>query len=452
MTQIKIVIGSNFGDEGKGLMTDYFAENMMRLYGSCLNVLSNGGAQRGHTAVRGGMRHVFRHLGSGTLCGADTYFPEQFLINPMIFRKEYRELAEQEVKSRAELKETSTSAHHEAGENSCRLFLPGIRLGDCRIYIHPKCPVTTPYEMITNLILEEARGSKRHGSVGVGIWETVIGGGKCFGELEKMSREERRQYLLQDRKERMIRRLADQGVRKIPGEWEEIFEEGGLIEGFLDDLEEMEELVRPAGDEILRSYEGILFENGQGLLLERRMKWKGYGDHTTPSYTGVRNPVQILKNAFLTASSDGAGVHANLHETAGRAEQEPYGRFPVPETIKIEAVYVTRTYMTRHGAGRFDTECPKEEINPAIRDLTNLPNPSQGTIRFGKLNYRSLLRRVQRDFRELEADPQIKEAGIQTGFSIAATHLNEYNELPERSPYIRYKSSGEEGQKRIIIG
>ena len=108
--------------------------------------------------------------------------------------------------------------------------------------------------------------------------------------------------------------------------------------------------------------------------------------------------------------------------------------------------------MPRHGAGRFDTECPKEEIDPAIRDLTNLPNPSQGTIRFGKLNYHSLLRRVQRDFLELEADPQIKEARIQTGFSIAATHLNEYNELPERSPYIRYKSSGEEGRKRIIIG
>lgn len=27
MKDIKIVIGANFGDEGKGLMTDYFSQN-----------------------------------------------------------------------------------------------------------------------------------------------------------------------------------------------------------------------------------------------------------------------------------------------------------------------------------------------------------------------------------------------------------------------------------------
>ena len=70
-------------------MSAYFAEEMMRRSGKCLTILSNGGAQRGHTVVRD-VRHVFRHFGSGTFAGADTYFPAEFIVNPMIFMKEYR--------------------------------------------------------------------------------------------------------------------------------------------------------------------------------------------------------------------------------------------------------------------------------------------------------------------------------------------------------------------------
>ena len=44
MKDIKIVIGANWGDEGKGLMTDYFSQKP-----NTIVVCSNGGAQRGHT-------------------------------------------------------------------------------------------------------------------------------------------------------------------------------------------------------------------------------------------------------------------------------------------------------------------------------------------------------------------------------------------------------------------
>ena len=71
MTKVKIVIGGNFGDEGKGLLSAYFAEEMMQKEGKCLVVLSNGGAQRGHTVdLPDGRRHVFHHFGAGALCGA----------------------------------------------------------------------------------------------------------------------------------------------------------------------------------------------------------------------------------------------------------------------------------------------------------------------------------------------------------------------------------------------
>ena len=91
MKNVKVVIGANFGDEGKGLMTDYFAAQSV---GSCLVVLHNGGAQRGHTVVTPeGFRHVFHHFGCGTFAGADTYCAEEFVVNPALFREEYEKLA-----------------------------------------------------------------------------------------------------------------------------------------------------------------------------------------------------------------------------------------------------------------------------------------------------------------------------------------------------------------------
>ena len=381
MTRVKIVIGANFGDEGKGLMTSYFAEQMMQESGRCLVVLSNGGAQRGHTVVRNGVRHIFRHFGSGTLSGADTWCPAPFILNPMIFMKEYRELKEQ--------------------------------LGGApkvRIFVHPDCRVTTPFEMLTNLILEESRGESRHGSVGVGIWETVIGGGISFGKLCGMSEPERAAYLSGDRKEHMKLRLKSCGLPEIPEEWQKIVEEPGLTDGYLEDLSQMESLVQLADISVLKGYSDIVFENGQGLLLDRSMIRKGFGHHTTPSNTGISNPAAILKEAAL------------------------------PEA-RIEAVYVTRSYMTRHGAGRFDTECPMEEINPAIQDLTNMPNPSQGTIRYGKLCMPSLIRRAKRDFERLE-----KETGLTGEFALAMTHLNEYTHPAWKNKYIKYKSFAEQGE------
>lgn len=47
MKTVKVVIGANFGDEGKGQLTDYFASKS----DNAIVVLHNGGPQRGHTVV-----------------------------------------------------------------------------------------------------------------------------------------------------------------------------------------------------------------------------------------------------------------------------------------------------------------------------------------------------------------------------------------------------------------
>ena len=43
MKRAKIVIGANYGDEGKGLMTDYFCREAVSRGDKCLSVCTNGG-------------------------------------------------------------------------------------------------------------------------------------------------------------------------------------------------------------------------------------------------------------------------------------------------------------------------------------------------------------------------------------------------------------------------
>lgn len=60
---------------------------------SCLNVLYNGGCQRGHTVeLKNGSRHIFHHFGSGTYDNAHTYFDKDFIVNPIMFMNEYETL------------------------------------------------------------------------------------------------------------------------------------------------------------------------------------------------------------------------------------------------------------------------------------------------------------------------------------------------------------------------
>ncbi len=84
MKSAKVVIGANFGDEGKGLVTDYFSAQE-----NSIVVRFNGGAQAGHTVVRpDGVSHVHGHFGSGTLNGSPTYLSRHFVSHPHWFYEE----------------------------------------------------------------------------------------------------------------------------------------------------------------------------------------------------------------------------------------------------------------------------------------------------------------------------------------------------------------------------
>ena len=254
MPKVKAIIGANYGDEGKGLATAWFASKTSK--GAV--VLTNGGPQRGHTveSMTTVERHVFHHHCS-SLKPVDFYMPSQFLVNPLEFIREKEELDKQNWKYGQAI-------------------------------ISPDCLVTTPYDMFVNQVLEIHRGAKKHGSCGFGIWATIcrdkeihlsftdIIDGKIESKLDAIS-----DYSLYV--------LEKEGVKAIPNEYMTLFKSNGLKKHFLNDCRHMLSEVKVEDESFLNNYEDVIFENSQGLLLS---KVKG-DPHTTPSFTGMENINEI---------------------------------------------------------------------------------------------------------------------------------------------------------------
>ncbi len=88
----QVVIGAQFGDEGKGRLIDHYAT---LAGGDSIVIRFNGGAQAGHTVVTPeGQRHIFSHVGSGAFAGAATFLSRFFVANPILLLKEMKRLAE----------------------------------------------------------------------------------------------------------------------------------------------------------------------------------------------------------------------------------------------------------------------------------------------------------------------------------------------------------------------
>jgi len=357
---VKVVIGANFGDEGKGLMTDYFCHQSALRGENCIVVCHNGGAQRGHTVdTPEGLHHVFHHFGSGTFAGADTHLAEEFILNPMVFRQEWEELEKMGYKP--------------------------------TVYVNPLCRITTPFDMIINQILEESRSDGRHGSCGMGIFETIKRYKNNYGysalDLLRLSDGGKRESIEALRNIYLPKRFNELKIQPSK-EWKEIINSDGLVNKFLKDLDFMSGVVKICGDtNALENYQNIVFEGSQGLLLDQNNT--EYFPHLTPSDTGLKNPREMILRLFPNAD--------------------------------VEVCYVTRPYLTRHGAGRIDNECSKEEINPDMEDLTNVPNPHQGSLRYGKMDVKELTKRVKKDF----------SMGLPWERSLAITHTNEVPQVFE---------------------
>lgn len=251
-----VVVGANYGDEGKGIITARIAKQYADK--NILNILTNGGSQRGHTVKNSTTQHIFQHFGSATFGGATTYYPPEFILNPMQFVKEYGELRELNVR----VKRPIASFY---------------------------CRWSTPFDMMANQISQLNNWT---GSCGYGIWNTIIRYSnfvyKNFFTFCESSFEEQKEFL------NKVKEYYENKLTEIPIEYKDSWNSENLIVNFINDCEFMYSMVRSIKLDVPVGFDVGIFESGQGLLLSD----KGIDDKdTTPSITGMKNHLLYkLKN------------------------------------------------------------------------------------------------------------------------------------------------------------
>lgn len=341
-----VVIGANFGDEGKGLAVDAVVAQGGNPAGDAAVIRFNGGAQAGHTVVNeDGRRHVFSHVGAGAFAGAATFLSRFFVVQPAIFAMEAAELA-------------------------------GLGLKPA-VHVDPDAQVTTPFDVFINRWAEEARGGARHGSVGAGFGETLeragcgyplavrdLGDDKCLAEI-----------LARIRDAWLPVRLAKLGV-PFTAERRGAAADPAVMARYIRQVDVLRRVATPAAIDAVLTRRTIVFEGAQGLLLDMDRGFEF--PYVTRSNTGLRN--------VLALAADAGIAH-------------------------LDVIYMTRAYLTRHGAGPLRNETPALAFADVV-DPTNRPNPWQGGLRVAPLDLDVLRTAIAADLGDAASTGITVRAGI----------------------------------------
>ena len=333
---ITAIIGANYGDEGKGLATNYFTRE-----GKNLVVRHNGGAQSGHTVEIEDKRFVFHELSSGSFNDADTFWDSTYHPDLYTLDKECE------------------------GFKAISGKLP------C-IYASRDTAVTIIDDVILNQFLES---NYKKGSCGMGIWECVCRNNQGYpltlSMVDRLSVPEliaylkriRIHYVFPQYQAYRLRFVVDFSIGK---QYEAMLYDDNILANYAAAIKEnMSKYVQLVDhlENIIDDYDNVVFETGQGLCLD------GEYDvlHGTPSRTGLFN---------ITNRLNSIGKHLD------------------------EAVYVTRTYMTRHGRGSFIGD-----LTPSYEDKTNVYNEWQEGMQYGRFDrIEDLQRRVYADCSSVTTD------------------------------------------------
>lgn len=250
------------------------------------------------------------------------------------------------------------------------------------LYANKYCPLTTPFDMLINREVERVRGVGRHGSCGLGINETVerLCNSKNRLFIEDIEKPDFADMLMKVKAEWVPKRLAALGITKTSDWFDSASSKAGFIEEYIADAKAMIASMSLMDDPDLKRWDHVIFEGAQGLCLDERHM---FFPHVTRSRTGLPNIIEIC---------GGAGIE------------------------ELDVVYVTRAYLTRHGAGPLPTENPSMSFD----DPTNNENEFQGKLRFGNLDA-DLLRSNIMDDLENAGDVNVRP-------SLAMTCLDQVND------------------------
>jgi adenylosuccinate synthase len=129
-----VVIGTQWGDEGKGKVVDLLAEH------ADLVVRFQGGNNAGHTMVVGGEQFIAHLVPSGILQGKTCVIGNGLVVDPGVLLEEIDYLTQR-----------------------------GVDVSPGRLYISEKAHVIMPYHKAVDLAREKFKGDKKIGTTGRGI-------------------------------------------------------------------------------------------------------------------------------------------------------------------------------------------------------------------------------------------------------------------------------------------
>lgn len=387
MTKAYAVIGANYGDEGKGLITDYLTNK----HSIPIVVRHNGGAQAGHTVwYSPHANHVFHHFGAGTFAEAMTFLSQDFIVNPIKFNTEYLAL-------------------------EALIRIP-------TVFVDMRAIVTTPYDMIINQVVENHR-TQRHGSCGLGINETVVRNlnpdfaftlGDLVSHAGIFRATKTRAILERIRQEYMPARLLElTASQELVDETMKsaVVVEDVMLDRAIDDFQLFIERVSIVDASVLKTFSSIIFEGAQGLLLDQDNKDEF--PHVTRSSTGLTNIIAICREVGIT---------------------------------DLEVSYVTRSYLTRHGAGVLANE-DKHTEGIDKYERTNITNKFQGHFRYALLNLDQLMKRIDADFNMIPLSITASKNVVMTCldqvkhlsyFSVSDNGALWYNSAPKMPTLLEY--------------
>jgi len=239
---MKAVIGLGFGDEGKGLVTNYLGGSLVIRY--------NGGQQAAHNVVlKDGKSHIFSNFGSGTLKGVPTYWSKFCTVDPIGMVNELNDLLENGI-------------------------IPVL-------YIDGDSPITTPYDKYHN---SNNDNDLSNGTCGIGVGSTF-------------NREEHFYHLTFS--DIFNSWILDTKLESIKNFYEKNFDLD------TNDISEQVEEFLVACNEMITSgnfhlvygipkrfeEDGYVFEGAQGLLLDQHY---GFFPHVTRGNTGTKNIIEMV--------------------------------------------------------------------------------------------------------------------------------------------------------------
>lgn len=228
--QSVVVLGTQWGDEGKGKIVDLLASQ------ADLVVRYQGGHNAGHTLIVDGKKLVLHLVPSGILQGnARNVIGNGVVVSPSALKTELDELAERGIDT----------------------------LG--RLGISHNCAVIMPYHEALDHVREVARGAKAIGTTGRGIGpayeDKIARRGLCLGDLLCGNRLQSKLEPVMDYHNFVLQHYFEADTLDISRVLDEALQLGAFLEPYLSDVTAEIHVARGAGKK-------ILFEGAQGTLLD----------------------------------------------------------------------------------------------------------------------------------------------------------------------------------------